>query len=892
MGIISILLFAACLSSVKGNYQYVLAPNVIRLENEETLLVGILGNGANQKVTVYFEYLDRKISEKTTTIKDAAHPVEVMVKVTADDLFKDIDASPKFRERPKFIKLVCNGPNGIQTRDIALSFTSGYLIVQTDKPLYNPAQPVYVRVLAMDESMRPIKDKQLAIELISPTNMTVGRVNFEPGKSQNGFYKGEFELPPFPDFGTWTIKAKLGGKSETYAIAPIEVREFVLPTFGVDITTDTENKCILPNQENIGVTVSATYVYGKTVEGIAGLDINIRKKGDVSDPKRVVTMGRQKLRNGKAFFTVDVKKLVQGLGGQFPAEAVLELSSTVYESATGKEETGADDYIMFVNCPFKFEFSRSKTTYRKGFTYYMQIDMLHADGRPAQEMDFVIEVDGKQTRRKTRKDGQYLEQISSIQSGIIKVFAPGFEKFATELVLKPYTGASQIVVEKVEMEGSSFIRAYTDINMDQVAQYTGILTLITSRGKIVKTVYSPPMRDSSFKLEPDDEEKMSPVGRVFAFYVNNNQLIADSSFFRLQAKCRAQLELQPHTVIVKPGDAANLTVKGPSGMWVGFNVIDKALLLLNNENILKEDKIFKEMEARDLGCGAGGGTNSEEIFKNAGLTILTNANVDAKLIQRETTECDAKKRNRRSVPEENGCYYGANPVCCKGGEQYAFDVIHEYEVDKAHNLKPDIAEPVPYIVCYSKAKTLAETHQEKVPSKCPMAFFEACVVTMTAELSTSDDARGRSIFSDQDQYAKDVSALAGFGFQLKVRKHFETSFFFEEHMISGKELTTSIKFRDSITKWSLQAIGITENTGACIATPKEVSAFKEFFIQVDLPYKVSRKEHFNVKVTVFNYINKDMNARVYLKGIRGLCYGSLPGEQSPTTARYRACEWR
>ncbi|KAH3752425.1 hypothetical protein DPMN_187042 [Dreissena polymorpha] len=74
------------------------------------------------------------------------------------------------------------------------------------------------------------------------------------------------------------------------------------------------------------------------------------------------------------------------------------------------------------------------------------------------------------------------------------------------------------------------------------------------------------------------------------------------------------------------------------------------------------------MEARDLGCGAGGGTNSDEIFKNAGLTILTNANVDAKLIQRETTECDAKKRNRRSVPEENGCYYGANPVCCKGGE--------------------------------------------------------------------------------------------------------------------------------------------------------------------------------------------------------------------------------
>ncbi|KAH3898477.1 hypothetical protein DPMN_022710 [Dreissena polymorpha] len=53
-----------------------------------------------------------------------------------------------------------------------------------------------------------------------------------------------------------------------------------------------------------------------------------------------------------------------------------------------------------------------------------------------------------------------------------------------------------------------------------------------------------------------------------------------------------KLELQPHTVIVKPGDAANLTVKGPSGMCMGFNVVDKALLLLNNDNVLKEDEIF------------------------------------------------------------------------------------------------------------------------------------------------------------------------------------------------------------------------------------------------------------------------------------------------------------
>ncbi|XP_052285268.1 complement C3-like isoform X3 [Dreissena polymorpha] len=736
-----------------------------------------------------------------------------------------------------------------------------------------------VRVLAMDESMKPIKDKQLIIDLISPTNMTVGRVNIEPGSSRNGFYRGQFQLPPFPDFGTWIIKAKLGGKLETYAISPIEVRDFVLPNFGVEISTGQEY--IFPDMTNMGVTVSAKYVYGMAVEGNAGLEINVRKKGYVSDPKRVFTIGRQQLNNGKTFFVVNIKKIVQELGGQFPVESVLQLSSTVYESATGKEESGDDDSVMFVNCPFKFDLSRSKTTYRKGFTYYMQIYMLHANGKPAIRERFSLTVDGSSPEQhRTNKDGYYLAHIpvanQNLESRKIKVYAPAFENCATEMVLQPYTGGSQILVEKVEREGASFIKVNTNININQVAQYSGILMLITARGKIVETQYFPPSKDLTFKLEQDVLDKVSPAGRVFAFYVHNAQLVADSSFFHVDAKCRVQLELHPEKLEVRPGDSSKLTVTGPSGMWVGFNVIDKALLLLNSQNVLRENKLFREMEVHDLGCGAVGGTNSEEIFKNAGLAILTNANVNEARIQRETTECAAKKRKRRTVPYEN--------VCCEEGRKYASDVMSDKEMEKIQ-FKREVSEPVPDTVCYSKARKLAETYQTNEPSKCPMACFEACVAKMKAEQSGmycgSDVASGGSVLSDQDQYEQDVGILAGFGLSFKVRKIFQTSYFFEEHMISDNGLTLDLKHRNSITEWSIQAIGISENTGACIAVPKEVKTLKELFVQVDLPYKVTRKEMFNVKVTVSNYIEQEQIARVYLKGVRGLCYGVSPGEQSP-----------
>lgn len=38
--------------------------------------------------------------------------------------------------------------------------------------------------------------------------------------------------------------------------------------------------------------------------------------------------------------------------------------------------------------------------------------------------------------------------------------------------------------------------------------------------------------------------------------------------------------------------------------------------------------MFQTLEASDLGCGAGGGQNNEDVFRLAGLTFLTNANAD------------------------------------------------------------------------------------------------------------------------------------------------------------------------------------------------------------------------------------------------------------------------
>jgi len=54
----------------------------------------------------------------------------------------------------------------------------------------------------------------------------------------------------------------------------------------------------------------------------------------------------------------------------------------------------------------------------------------------------------------------------------------------------------------------------------------------------------------------------------------------------------SQLEMEVlQTHIIKPGESIKLKTTGPPYAWVGFNVIDKALLLFNTDNMLRQNKV-------------------------------------------------------------------------------------------------------------------------------------------------------------------------------------------------------------------------------------------------------------------------------------------------------------
>ena len=69
---------------------------------------------------------------------------------------------------------------------------------------------------------------------------------------------------------------------------------------------------------------------------------------------------------------------------------------------------------------------------------------------------------------------------------------------------------------------------------------------------------------------------------------------------------------------------------------------------------------------------------------------------------------------------------------------------------------------------------------------------------------------------------------------------------------------------DSITTWSLRAVGMSPEHGFGV-TNTELVVFQPFFLQVDLPYSAVRGEEFPVKVALYNYLDTEQEFVVDLE---------------------------
>ncbi|XP_009867930.1 PREDICTED: complement C4-like, partial [Apaloderma vittatum] len=349
-------------------------------------------------------------------------------------------------------------------------------------------------------------------------------------------------------------------------------------------------------------------------------------------------------------------------------------------------------------------------------------------------------------------------------------------------------------------------------------------------------------------------DKMVPAFRFLAYYFVTNkgrqEIVADSVWVDVMDVCEGKIKVRTEREIYEPADNINLLIETDHVGTVALAVVDKAVYFLNKKNKLTAKKVFNAMNSYDLGCSAGGGADSIQVFTDVGLAFLSDT---IKSNLRESYRCRwVTRRQKRSLDFQKEMLGIASKYqntalqkCCEDGMK----------------LNP---------MRFSCAKRLSRVAGS---AECRKAFQECCEKAVALRKEAKRSMRvGLARYYDGHEEAFDETSV-------HLRSYFPESWWwnFEEVKNPGNHSVGNF-VPDSITTWEVQAISISPQKGFCVADPHTFAVFKNFFVSLRLPYSVRRHEQLEIKAVVYNYLPNNLQVTVAMEAVKGLCTAEETGK--------------
>ncbi|XP_046812425.1 CD109 antigen-like [Lucilia cuprina] len=98
---------------------------------------------------------------------------------------------------------------------------------------------------------------------------------------------------------------------------------------------------------------------------------------------------------------------------------------------------------------------------------------------------------------------------------------------------------------------------------------------------------------------------------------------------------------------------------------------------------------------------------------------------------------------------------------------------------------------------------------------------------------------------------------------LRFRQKFPETWIFDNLMINEAITKLTLPIPDTITTWRITAFSNNNITGFGIVNgPTDITTIQSFFISINLPYSVKRGEIVNIPITIFNYLNQNLDTEV------------------------------
>ncbi|XP_039204821.1 venom factor-like isoform X1 [Crotalus tigris] len=867
LSLVAALLIGFPASSLGGLYTLI-TPGVLRTDTEEKILVEAHGDNAPKQLDISVHDFPRKqkILYQTRVDMNPAGGMLVTpaIKIPAEELDKD------FRKN-QYVVVQVTAPGVNLEKVVLLSYQSGFVFIQTDKGIYTPGSPVRYRVFSMDHNMHRM-DKTVIVEFQTPQGIVVSSNPVNPNLIR------PYNLPELVSFGTWKAVAKFAHSPEESYTAYFDVREYVLPSFEVRLQPS-EKFLYIDGNTDFHVSITARYLYGKSVEGVAFVLFGVKIDSDKQNIPDSLT--RIPIIDGDGEATLEKHTLSRRF------QRLNELvGRTLYISVTVITDSGSDmvvtelNGIHIVTSPYQISFTKTPKYFKPGMPYELTVCVTNPDGSPAVDVPVVSE--SIHSEGTTLSDGTaklILNTPLNTQSLSITVKTNHVElpekrqakKSMTATAYQTQGGSGNylhIAITSTEIKPGNNLPISFSVrgNANSLNQIQYFTYLILTKGKIFKVGRQPRgagqnLVTMTLPITPD----LIPSFRFLAYYqVGNSEIVADSVWVDVKDTCMGTLVVKEASSrdnrIQKPGAAMKIKLEGDPGARVGLVAVDKAVYVLNDKYKISQTKIWDTIEKSDFGCTAGSGQNNLGVFEDAGLALATSTSLNTK--QRSDAKCPQpeNRRRRRSVVLLDSKASKAAQFPDQALRKCCEDGMHE--------------NPMGYS-CEKREKYIQEG------DACKAAFLECC----------------RYIKGIHDENRREDELFL-------ARSDFEDEFFGEDNIISRSDFpeswlwlteeltespnskgisskTVSFYLRDSITTWEVLAVSITPTKGICVAEPYEITVMKDFFIDLRLPYSVVKNEQVEVRAILYNYVDDDIDVRVELLHNPAFC--SVATE----TQRYR-----
>ncbi|KAF5897105.1 complement C3-like, partial [Clarias magur] len=633
------------------------APNLLRVGTNEKVFVeaqDYSGSNINVKISV------KNHPQKTTELTSAS------VVLNADNNFQAVadikipDNKDFFSDDPlekQYVYLQAQFPSALVEKVALVSFQSGYIFVQTDKSIYTPATTVRYRIFSLTPDLEPVEQSGgIFVEIINPQGITISRETIFP---KQGTITASYYIPEVAKPGIWSVATRYKNTPQKNFTAEFEIKEYVLPSF--EVALKPSKSFFYVNDQELQVDITAKYLFGKNVDGVAFVVFGIKK--DHSKITLPASLKREPITNGEGHARL-TREMIQH---SFPNIDDL-IRSSLYISVSVLTETGSEMVeaekggIEIVKSPYTIEFKRTPKFFHPGMSFDVTFYVTNPDQSPAENVDVVVTPGD--VRGRTKSNGM-AKVIVNTQEGLkslqitAKTTAPGIlpeRQAVNQMTAQAYTtkaGSSNylhISVDAAELAIGDQMNI--NLNFKSNAQNQDLTYLIISKGQIVEGRRFQRQGQSLVTLSLTVTKELIPSFRVVAYYhIGSSEVVSDSVWVDVEDTCMGTLKLDVKESlnvkkIFEPGDEFHLIVTGDPKAKVGLVAVDKTVFVLN-KNRLTQTKIWDVIEKHDTGCTAGSGKDSMGVFYDAGL--LFQSDKAGGTTERTASDCPAPpKRKRRA----------------------------------------------------------------------------------------------------------------------------------------------------------------------------------------------------------------------------------------------------